>query len=171
MRSPCPYPDTAKRECQIIRDHYQLFNRSTRLAQQTAHRFASQIHVRLRLGQFHYPSAYLGPPDQRPAFVTLDLCLGVLRKAVNQHKTKIVPRLFVFSARITEPNDQPIVSKQVQGILFFLASAIAGWGLFANHLRLGSGLKLRLEFDFLDRDYRSDESIGCFFNFDALANL
>ena len=169
MRTFCTNSDTAERQSQIVRDHNQLFNRAVRLAQKTAYRFAAEIHVGLRLGQFDQPSADLGPPYQRPAFLTSDLRLSVRRETVDQHKAEIVPRPLILRARITEPDDQPVFSERVQGMLF-PAFAFGGF-LFAYDLGFAACFNLRFEFDFLDRYYRGNKRIGCLFNFDALADL
>src|SRR5580765_5379388 len=93
---------------QVVRDHYEPFDRPVFFRDQAAYGLAAQIHIGLRLGQFDRLIVNDAASYQRPALFTLYLRLKLRRQQIDEHKPEIVSRLCVFRAWITQAHYQPI---------------------------------------------------------------
>src|SRR6185295_19395975 len=72
---------------------------------QTTHRLTTQVHVGLRLREFHNNVLDLCSTDKSTTLASSYCDLRLSRQFVNQHKTQIVTRRCVFTSGVTETDD------------------------------------------------------------------
>src|SRR5262245_38564245 len=102
-----PYPDHAQRYRDVVAQDDEVGSPAfPKTLEKQLYRVSAEIHVSQRFRQCHPLRGqryfgYLGL--QLPAELT---AAGSLHKPVNEHEPEIVPGVFIFPARVAEPNNQ-----------------------------------------------------------------
>ena len=130
-----PDPQRLPGQIQFVVNQENLLRRNLVLHQQTLHRLAAHIHVRLRFGQQNSACLPINPwPTSAIESLRVTWIPVAFRQPVDNQESKIVRRELVFRPGISEPDNQPVdgvghvaSSKQrPQGKFYFFFFSLGG---------------------------------------------